>query len=100
VTGRAWHLPNDPEPWTSRAMAVEYSRLAGAEPKIGGLPKNAVRLAGLFNPVIREIVEMSYEFEEPFIVDSSDIAGLGLTATPIAEGLARTYESYRAQHPS
>ncbi|MEI5583815.1 MULTISPECIES: NAD-dependent epimerase/dehydratase family protein [unclassified Agromyces] len=100
VTGRAWHLPNDPEPWTSRAMAAEYFRLAGAEPRIGALPKIALRLAGLFDPVIREIIEMSYEFEEPFIVDSADIAALGLTATPIPEALAQTYEAYHAARPA
>ena len=38
ISGRAWHLPNDPEPWTSRAMALELFRLAGTTPRIGRLP--------------------------------------------------------------
>ena len=98
VTGSAWHLPNDPEPWSSRAMVEELARLAGTRPRLGGLPKLAVRAVGIFNPTVRELVEMAYEFEEPFVVDSSRIAALGVRATPIPEALERTLAAYRADH--
>ena len=78
VTGSAWHLPNDPEPWTSRAMVEELFRLAGTTGRIGSLPMIALRAVGLVNPTVRELVEMAYEFDEPFVVDSSRIASLGL----------------------
>lgn len=96
VTGRAWHLPNDPEPWTSRAMAVEFYRLAGTTPRIGRVGVGTLRVVGLFNSTVRELVEMAYEFDEPFVVDSSAIASLGVTATPIATALRETYAAYRA----
>ena len=32
----------------------------------------AVRAVGLFMPMLRESAEMLYEFDEPFVVDSSD----------------------------
>ncbi len=35
------------------------------------LPKLAVRALGLFNPTMRELVELSYEFEQPFVLDTS-----------------------------
>ena len=95
VTGRAWHLPNDPHPWTSRAMAEELFRLAGTTPRIGSIPKLALMTMGLFNPTVRELAEMAYEFDEPFIVESSDIAALGVHATPIADALAQTLDAYR-----
>ena len=98
VTGSAWHLPNVPEPWTSRAMVEELSRLAGTSPRIGSLPKIVLRTVGIFNPTVRELVEMAYEFEEPFVVDSSRIAALGVRATPISEALERTVVAYRADH--
>jgi nucleoside-diphosphate-sugar epimerase len=98
VTGSAWHLPNDPEPWTSRAMTERFFALAGTEPRIGRLPKLALRAVGLVNPTVRELIEMAYEFEEPFVVDSSRIAALGVRATPIDEALTRTFEEYRAAH--
>ncbi len=100
VTGRAWHLPNDPEPWTSRAMTLELFRLAGTTPRIGRVSTGALRVVGLFNPTVRELAEMAYEFEEPFIVDSRDIAELGARATPIATALAETLEAYRPGMPS
>ena len=98
VTGSAWHLPNDPQPWTSRAMVEAFFRLAGTEPRIGRLPKVALRAVGLFNPTVRELLEMAYEFEEPFVVASSRIAALGVRATPIDEALDRTFQAYRAAH--
>lgn len=98
VTGSAWHLPNDPQPWTSRAMVEKFFRLAGTEPRIGRLPKVALRAVGLVNPTVRELLEMAYEFEEPFVVDSSRIAALGVRATPIDEALDRTFQAYRAAH--
>lgn len=98
VTGRAWHLPNDPAPWTSRAMAVELFRLAGTTPRVGRVSVAALRLVGLFSPTVRELVEMAYEFDEPFVVDSSDIAELGVRATPIALALSETLDAYRAAH--
>jgi len=97
VTGSTWHLPNDPHPWTSRAMAEELCRLAGTTPRVGGLPKLALRAFGLVNPTVRELVEMAYEFEEPFVVDSSRMAALGVRATPVGEALERTLAAYRAE---
>jgi nucleoside-diphosphate-sugar epimerase len=45
---------------------------------------------------MRELVEMQYQFEEPFVVDSSRIAGkLGVRATPLEQALADTLRSYR-----
>lgn len=98
VTGSAWHLPNDPEPRTSRAMVETMFELAGTPPRVTKLPTFALRAVGLFNPTVREVVEMAYEFEEPFVVDSSRIAALGVTATPIDEALEQTLAAYRAEH--
>ena len=93
--GSTWHLPNDPVPQTSRAMAEAVFRLAGRSPRISGTPTLALRLLGLADPTVRELVEMQYEFTEPFVVDSSRIVALGLRATPIGETLEVTYASYR-----
>ena len=59
-------------------------------------PALLLRLLGLANPTVRELAEMQYQFEEPFIVDSSKIATkLGVQATPIGQALADTLASYR-----
>lgn len=94
--GRVWHLPNDPQPQTSRQMVQTAFRLAGTTGKIAGTPTWVFRLLGLRDRTIREVVEMAYEFEADFVVDSSAIATeLGVHATPIDEAIAMTLDSYR-----
>jgi hypothetical protein len=47
---------------------------------------------------VRELVELQYEFHEPFIVDSTKIATkLDLHATPLDQALADTLTSYRTK---
>ena len=47
------------------------------------------------NRTLRELPEMQYQFEEPFIVDSSKItSSLGVHATPVEQALADTFASY------
>jgi nucleoside-diphosphate-sugar epimerase len=55
-----------------------------------------LRGLGLVNPTVRELVEMQYQFEEPFVVDSTKMATkLGVHATPVDQALAETLDTYR-----
>jgi hypothetical protein len=48
------------------------------------------------NPTVRELVEMQYQFAEPFVVDSTRFATqLGLRATPLERALDATLATYR-----
>jgi nucleoside-diphosphate-sugar epimerase len=98
ATGRVWHLPNDPSPATTRELVDLARSAAGTRP--GGVratPWPLLRLAGLRNRTVRELLEMRYEFDEPFLVDSSRITReLGVTATPYGEAIAATLAGYRA----
>jgi nucleoside-diphosphate-sugar epimerase len=54
-----------------------------------------IRIAALTNRTLRELPEMQYQFEEPFIVDSSKITNtLGVHATPVEQALADTLAAY------
>ena len=65
------------------------------------MPPLILRGLSLINPTIRELLEMQYQFEEPFIVDSSKIAHrLGLTATPITQAIAETLRAYSSERSS
>ena len=56
-----------------------------------------LRLLGLFNPMIREIVEMYYEFDQAFVVDHSQFARrFGTRTTPHAAAIRETVAWYRA----
>jgi nucleoside-diphosphate-sugar epimerase len=60
-----------------------------------------MRALGLVNRTVREINEMRYEFDEPFIVDASRAeTELGLRATPLADAVEHTVRWYREQATS
>ncbi len=61
------------------------------------LPAALISAVGLLNPTVRELSEMRYLFQEPFVVDSSKIRDrLGVVATPVEEALAATMAGYRS----
>jgi nucleoside-diphosphate-sugar epimerase len=95
--GEVWHLPNDPDTRTTRQLVDIIYRHAGQpHAKLRAMPALLLRAVGLANPTMRELVEMQYQFQEPFIVDSRKIANkLGVQATPLDQALADTLTSYR-----
>jgi nucleoside-diphosphate-sugar epimerase len=63
-------------------------------------PKILLRAMGLFNPGMRELIEMLYEFEEPFVVDHSNFEqAFGEHATPLEEAIGETVRWYRTMRP-
>lgn len=97
--GRAWHVPNDRPQITQRQFAELVFAETGHPVKASGMGKLMMALGGLFIPEARESVEMMYEFEKPFVVDSSQFErAFGVKATPIAEAIKATVAWYRA-HP-
>src|SRR6266545_6458393 len=94
--GEVWHLPNDPETRTTRQLVDSVYRLAGQpRTKLRGTPVLLLRALGVINPTVRELVELQYEFQEPFVVDSSKITSkLGAHATPLDQALADTLATY------
>ena len=94
--GQAWHVPNDNPRVTQREMVTILAEAAGVEPKMSAMGKLMMMLGGLFIPEARESVEMMYEFEQPFIVDSSKFEqAFGMKATPLKEAVKETVAWYR-----
>ena len=99
--GRPWHLPS-PETVTTREFVRMVFEEAGGEPtKMQRAPKPLLWALGLFNPSLRETLEMLYEFEEPFVVDHSAFArAFGDHATPLREAIRETVRWYREERPA
>jgi nucleoside-diphosphate-sugar epimerase len=94
--GRVWFAPHAPAT-TQRAMVEEACRQLGIPPRIRVIGPLMMRMAGLFVPAARESVEMLYQYMAPWVVSSAAIeAAFGLQPTPIAEGLKRTIEWWKA----
>jgi nucleoside-diphosphate-sugar epimerase len=65
--------------------------------RLGG--ERLIRFLGLFNPLLRETVEMMYEYNRPFIVDTRKAEqAFGLQATPLRLALRETIAWVR-RHP-
>ncbi len=88
--GRAWIAPHAP-PRTQRQMVELAADLLGVEPKLMTIPAWMMRLAGVFNPDARAALEMLYQLNEPFVVESDAFQKtFDLSPTPVETGLART----------
>ena len=73
--GEVWHLPNDPDTRTTRQLVDLAFRQAGqSRTRLREIPSLLIRILALGNRTLRELLEMQYQFDEPFIVDSSKIA--------------------------
>ncbi len=97
--GKPWHVPNDNPRATQREMATMIAEAAGIAPKLSAMGKTMMRIGGLFIPEAKEQVEMMYEFEQPFIVDSSRFENtFGMKATPMKEAIKKSVDWYKS-HP-
>jgi nucleoside-diphosphate-sugar epimerase len=95
--GRAWHLPS-PETVTTRRFVEMIFEEVGKPARVQAAPKVLLRAMGLFNPPLRETIEMLYEFEEPFVVDHSAFErAFGIRATPLREAIKETVRWYRSE---
>lgn len=94
--GQAWHIPT-PEPITGREFVRLIFEEVGRSPKIIALNHRFLEALGLFWPLAREGAEMVYQFEQPFIIDSSKYQqAFGESAvTPYREGIRQTTDWYR-----
>ena len=94
--GRPWHVPTAP-PLSIRALATRAAELAKAPvAQVAKMPSFALRLAGFFNPLAREMLEMQYQLQRPFVVDSSAAtAAFGIEPTSTDEALRETIEGLR-----
>lgn len=99
ANGQVWHVPNDNPRVTQREMVKMIAQEMDTKPKMNAMGKSMMWVGGLFIPAAKEVVEMMYEFEKPFIVDSSKFERtFGMSATPMREAIKETVAWYKS-HP-
>lgn len=95
AVGEVWHLPG-PETVTTRALLELVAHEVGHPVGIRSVPKLAMRALGLVNPMMKGLAEMAYEFEAPFVLDTTKYQStFGATGTPLTEAVAATVAWYR-----
>jgi len=94
--GKVWHVPTNPSR-TQREVIDDFADAAGVKRvKVSVVPTAALRVAGLFSPLMRELPKTLYQFTSPFIIDDTATRDvLGLQPTPWDEVLRTTIAAYR-----
>jgi nucleoside-diphosphate-sugar epimerase len=94
--GRWWNFAG-PGAITQREVAAQVFALAGRKPKLRVAGKTMLRMIGLFNPFMREFVEMHYLITDPVLMDDGALHRLLGTVrkTPYDEGIRLAYEAYK-----
>jgi nucleoside-diphosphate-sugar epimerase len=97
AVGQVWHLPG-PETVSTRALLDLVAAEVGHPVAVRSVPKLVMRALGLFNPTMRELVEMTYEFDEPFVLDTTKFEStFGTSGTPLNAAVSETVGWYQAQ---
>jgi nucleoside-diphosphate-sugar epimerase len=96
--GRAWHVPSGPAR-TQRQMVGALADAAGVPaPPVVSIPPWLLRAVGTVVPTVGELEEVRYQFDRPFVMDSSDFsATFGLAATPLDEAARDTVRWWRSR---
>lgn len=101
--GETWHVPNAPAP-TTGAFAAAAAEAMGHAAKVKATPSWLLRTFGLFNPMVREVGEMLYQWEQPFVVDHTKFertfGGTFGAATPLTEGISKTAAAFKVDSRS
>jgi nucleoside-diphosphate-sugar epimerase len=96
--GQAWIVPND-RTMSARQAAEIFFQEAGKRTRLSRIPHAVIAAAGVFSPLLRELTEMLYQKEEPYVVDGSRFAAqFDFAPTPFEEGVRRTIAWYEATH--
>ncbi len=68
--GEVWHLPTAHNPMNANEWIKAIAEELGAKPGVQAAPKWMVSIMGLFNPFMKEFVEMMYQYDRPYVFDS------------------------------
>ena len=93
--GRVWHVPSAPT-LTTRQMVERVEAALGRPVKVRPAGRLMVGLLGLFNPMVREVREMMYQWEQPYVMDHTRFEqAFGADPTPHETAIEETLAWYR-----
>ena len=98
ASGEVWHLPAD-KAVTGEDFAALLGEILGRQVQVSYMPEILIDVAGIFVRDIREVKEQMYEFNEPYILDSSKFqrAFGPFAVTPHKEAIKTTLDWYRTR---
>ena len=95
AVGQVWHLPG-PQTVSSRAVLQLIASEVGHAVPIRSVPTLVLRALGLVNPMMRGLAEMAYEFEAPFVLDTTKFEStFGTSGTSMEVAIKETVAWYQ-----
>ena len=94
--GQVWHLPTVKEPITGKEFIEMAAREFGVKPDYMVVKRWMLQMIGLFNPIIKESIEMLYQNEADYLFDCSKFRNsFNFELTSYQEGISRTVNYYK-----
>lgn len=91
--GQVWHLPTSSEKWTTRDFINKVADDFGVQPKSQAANKFMVQVLGLFIPLMKELVEMYYQYDRDYFFNSEKFdTKFNFTPTSYEEGIKHVIE--------
>lgn len=88
--GQVWHVPSPAAVTQAEVLALLAAEIGRPVKPLMGTAL-LLRALGLFNPMIRETVEMLYEWTQPFVLDSSTFERtFAMPPTPLRQMVQET----------
>jgi nucleoside-diphosphate-sugar epimerase len=85
---QVWHLPTAGDPMTGKEWIEAIAEELGVKPRHQVLSKFMIRLLGIFIPVMKEMVEMMYQYDRDYVFNSDKFnREFEFKPTPYSEGI-------------
>lgn len=98
---QVWHAPTDRHALTGKEFIDLTAKAFGVKPDYLVLKKWMLRLGGLMDGNIREVIEMLYQSDTEYLFDSSKFEkAFGVLPTSYQDGIVEVARSYNPSLPS
>lgn len=92
--GQTWHLPTASDPYTGKQWVEQIAKELGVKPRHRVASKFIIRIMGLFMPVMKESVEMLYQYDRDYVFNSDKFEKrFNIKPTPYEEGIREVANS-------
>ena len=99
-SGEVWHIPAA-EALTTRELLHLIFNETKKTPKAQTAPAFLTKILAVFNPVIKELLEVMPTYNNPYIVDHSKFQNVfGSETTPHKEAISKTVEWFKKNYPA
>jgi nucleoside-diphosphate-sugar epimerase len=91
---QVWHLPTDKNILTGKEMTALFAKEMNVTGKVAVLPMWLLKLLGVFMPLMREMSEMMYQYDQDYFFDSSKFdKRFNFEPTSYQAGVKKTIEA-------